>query len=263
MKIFYTGDIKLEATKLLRGADLPKRTDVLVMDSTYSQTEHPSRVNEEKNVLEAVEEALSKNEPVILPVFAVGRSQEALLILEKYADKIALDGMARDATQMVMSYGRYIRDPRTLQRILNKVTWIRTEQERAKALDRFPIIVTTAGMASGGPIIYYLRQLQRRPEAKILFIGYLTEDSPARSLLETGILRTAEEEIKVRCDIRHFDLSAHAGRSELFEIVRRVKPSLAVCVHGEPKFCERFAEEIEEDLGIKAVAPANGEVVEM
>jgi len=263
LRIFYTGDIKLEDTNLLRGADLPKHTDVLLIDSTYSQTEHPSRIGEEKNVIEAVEEAIANEEPVIFPVFAVGRSQEVLLLLEKYADKIALDGMARAATELAMSYGRYLRDPAALRRILKKVTLINTEQERAKALDKFPIIVTTAGMAMGGPIIYYLRQLRGRPEAKILFVGYLTEDSPARGLLETGILRTTEEEIKVHCDIRHYDLSAHAGRSELFEIVRRTKPSLAVCVHGEPQSCDRFAEEISEDLGIKAVAPANGNVVEV
>lgn len=200
---------------------------------------------------------------MIFPVFAVGRSQEVLLILEKYADKIAIDGLARDATQMAMSYGHYLRDPGALRRILKKVTWIRTEAERAKALDRFPIIVTTAGMVGGGPILYYLRQLRGIPEAKILFVGYLTEDSPARGLIETGILRTAEEEIKLRCDIRHYDLSAHAGRSELFEIVRRMKPSLVVCAHGEPKFCDRFAEEISDDLGIRAVAPANGDTVEI
>lgn len=263
LRIFYTGDIKLEATRLLSGADLPKQTDVLLIDSTYSQTEHPPRKQEEKNVIEAVEEALAAGEPVIFPVFAVGRSQEVLLILEKYADKIAIDGLARDATQMAMSYGHYLRDPGALRRILKKVTWIRTEAERAKALDRFPIIVTTAGMVGGGPILYYLRQLRGIPEAKILFVGYLTEDSPARGLIETGILRTAEEEIKLRCDIRHYDLSAHAGRSELFEIVRRMKPSLVVCAHGEPKFCDRFAEEISDDLGIRAVAPANGDTVEI
>lgn len=263
LRIFYTGDIKLEDTKLLKGADLPRRTDVLIIDSTYSQTEHPPRQQEEQHVIEAVEEALAHEEPVILPVFAVGRSQEALLILEKYADKIALDGMARAATELAMSHGRYLRDPTALLRILKKVTLIRTEQERARALDRFPIIVTTAGMAAGGPIIYYLRKLRGRPEAKILFVGYLTEDSPARGLLETGILRTAEEEIKVHCDIRHYDLSAHAGRNELFEIVRRTRPSLAVCVHGEPQSCDRFAEEISEEFGVEAVAPANGDVIEI
>ena len=263
LRIFYTGDIKLEDSRLLKGADLPKRTDVLIIDSTYSQTEHPSRQQEEKNVLAAVEEALAENEPVIFPVFAVGRSQEVLLILEKYADKIAVDGMARDATQMAMSYSRYLRNPGALRRILNKVTWIRTEQDRAQALKKFPIIVTTAGMAVGGPILYYLRQLRGSPQAKILFVGYLTEDSPARKLLETGILRTAEEDIKVHCDIRRYDLSAHGGRSDLFEIVNRTNPSYVICVHGEPASCDKFAEEISEKFGVKAIAPANGEIVEI
>lgn len=261
--IFYTGDIKLEDTALLLGADLPKSADVLVTESTYSQIEHPPRAQEERRVIEAVEEALANDEPVILPVFAVGRSQEVLLILEKYADMIAIDGMAREATEMASFYGHHLRNPALLRRVMRKITWIRTEAERAKALSKFPIIITTAGMASGGPILYYLRQLRGRPEAKVLFVGYLTEDSPARGLLETGILRTAEEEIKVACDIRHFDLSAHAGRRELFEMVRKLKPSLVVCVHGEPKSCERFAEEISEDFGIPAVAPANGKVVEI
>lgn len=259
--IFYTGDIKLDDTRLLNGCTLPKEVDVLITESTYSEREHPNREKEERRFISAVEEAIALEETALIPVFAIGRAQEVLLILENYVDKIALDGMAKPASEIILHYGYYLKDHEKLKSILNRVMWIKTDREREKAVKKIPIIVTTAAMMGGGPVLFYLRELRGRPEAKILFTGYLIEDSPARILTETGIFQSAEEKFHVHCDLKQFDLSSHCGRSELLEIIRRTNPKKVVCVHGDK--CEKFAKEISEIFDIETIAPRNGDALEV
>ena len=260
-RIFYTGDIKLETSKLLNGCKLPGKTDILITESTYSSNDHPKREIEERNIMKQLEEGLGLNETILIPVFALGRSQEVLLILEKYAEKIAFDGMAKDASQIVMKYRHYIRDADKLEKILNTVNWVNSTEERESVINKYPIIVTTAAMVSGGPILYYLRQLKNSPETKILFVGFLVEDSPGRILLDTGFFKKAEEKYKVHCDIHKYDLSSHAGRSELFQIIETTKPSKVICIHGDE--CEPFADDIARKFNIDARAPKNGDVIEV
>jgi len=259
--IFYTGDIKLNSTRLLHGCNLPAKTDVLITESTYSEIDHPERASEEGKFIAAVDEALALEETALVPVFAIGRAQEVMMILENYADKIALDGMAKQATETILNYASYVKDPARLKKILKKVFWVRSEKDRARAIEKCPIIVTTAAMMAGGPIIHYLRNIRGRPEAKILFTGYLMEDSPAKILLETGAFKSIEEQYHVHCDVKQFDLSAHAGRSELFEIINRLQPKQVITVHGEN--CPKFAKEIEEKFNIPAIAPKNGDILEI
>jgi putative mRNA 3-end processing factor len=183
------------------------------------------------------------------------------MILEKYTRKIALDGMAKAASEIILDYKYHLRDPKRLKSILKKITWVRTDKDRERAVKKCPIIVTTAAMMAGGPVLYYLRHLRGRPEAKVLFSGYLIEDSPARGLVETGIFQNIEEKYHVHCDVQQFDLSSHCGNRELLEIIKRTNAKRVVCVHGNN--CEKFANTLSETLGIEAIAPKNGEILEM
>lgn len=260
-RIFYTGDIQTADSQLLRGCKLPKETDTLIIESTYSDRNHPKRGEEEKRLVEAVEDALALNEAALIPVFAVGRAQEVLLILEKYANKIALDGMAKAASDIISGYGSYLKDRHRLKSVLKKVKFVHTDKERERVMKSRPIIISSAGMLGGGPAIHYLRLIQKRKESKVLFTGFLVEESPGRNLIETKIFKTAEEQFHVHCDLQQFELSAHAGRDALFEIVEKLKPKQVVCVHGEK--CDEFAKEIEERFSIDAYAPKNGESVRL
>lgn len=261
-KIFYTGDIKLEGSRLLEGCKLPEKVDVLITECTYGTKTHPGRDNEEKKILSQIEEALALKETVLVPVFALGRSQEVLLILEKYADKIAFDGMAKAVSEIVMNYGHYLKDPERLKKILNIVKWVESPDERDLIIKQYPIIVATAAMMAGGPMLYYLRQLKDKPRTKILFVGFLVEDTPGRTLLETGFFKKAEEKYQVHCEIHQYDLSSHAGQNELFEIIRRTNPKKVICVHGDE--CEDFAESVLREFpNIETYAPKNGDIIEV
>lgn len=256
--VFYTGDIQTYESNLLNPAQLPNKTDVLITESTYGLSDHIDREREEKRFIEHVEEALSLSEVVLMPVFAVGRSQEILLILEKYADKIAIDGMVKSASDIISKYGGYLKDPDKMKNILRKVKFIHTPKQRAVALKKYPIIISSAGMLGGGPAIHYLKEIHKRPESKVLFTGFLVEESPGRNLIETKVFHTAEERFHVHCQLEQFNLSAHTDRSGLFDIIKHTNPELVICVHGDD--CEKFAQDIQK-IGVDAVAPENEEEI--
>ena len=257
-KIFYTGDIQTEDSRLLRGCKLPKETDLLIIESTYSSRNHPPREKEDKRLLQAVEEVIGNDEAALIPVFAVGRAQEVLLILEKYANKIAIDGMARAASDIVSRYSHYLKDKR-LKNVMKKIKFVHTDEERMRVLKKRPIIITSAGMLGGGPAIHYLRLIQKRHLSKVLFTGFLVEESPGRNLIQTKVFQNAEEKFHVHCDLQQFELSAHAGRDGLFNIIETLKPKQVITAHGE--HCKEFAKEIHEKYNIEAYAPKNGESV--
>lgn len=260
--LFYTGDIQTTESNLLAGCKLPDSCDALITESTYSYKNHPPREKEEKRLIDHVEEALSKEEKVLLPVFAAGRSQEVLLILEKYANKIALDGMAKKASDIVSKYSYHLKDKKRLKNILKKIHWVHGHESRLKAANHFPIIIATAGMLGGGPAIHYLREMKHRPESKVLFTGFLVEESPGRTLLETKIFRTAEEKFHVHCHLDQFQLSAHAGRSGLMHIIKKLNPETVICIHGEKT--KDFARDIEKIFpSTQAIAPKNGDDIRL
>lgn len=258
-KIFYTADIQTRPSRLLEPCKLPGSVDVLILESTYGMKMQADRKKEEKRLVEAVEETIQNNGIALMPVFAVGRAQEVMLILKDYADKIAIDGMAKMASEIVGAYGSYIKNPREFRELLKNVKFVRTDSERAAALKKYPIIISSAGMLGGGPIIHYLREIQKHVESKVLFTGFLVEDSPGRNLIETKIFDNAEERFDVHADLQQIELSAHADREGLLDVIRRTNPKTVICVHGDR--CNEFAKSIEEEFKIQAFAPKNGETV--
>ncbi len=260
-KILYTADIQTAESHLLNPCQMPKNIDTLIIESTYGIRDHPERKKEEQKLIDLVDEALARKEFAIVPVFAVGRAQEVLLILEEYADRIAIDGMAKTASEIIASYGAYIKDAERLRNILKKIKFVRSQKERERTLEERPIIVSSAGMMSGGPILHYLKEIRKREESKIVFTGFLMKDSPGRMLLQTKIFQNSKERFNVHCDIQQVELSAHADRSGLMEIIRNTEPQNVICVHGDN--CIKFAKNIENETGINAIAPKNSEVVEL
>lgn len=263
-RIFYTGDIKLKASRLLNGCSLPSKVDILITESTYGDTIQPEREKEEEKIKHHVKEALANNDIALIPTFAVGRAQELLLMLEEFADFIAMDGMAKQATEIIHYYKKYIKNAKELKKIMSKITWIRNTRQRDSIIKKGGIILTTAGMLGGGPIIYYLQKLHDNPKTKILFSGFLVEDTPGYNLLKSGIYSNEEmggkkNNFKVQCEMHRFNFSAHADREELLDIIKKLSPEKVICVHGDK--CKKFAKDITELLNINAFAPKCGEEI--
>lgn len=260
-RIFYTADIQTRPSRLLNPCKLPDKVDVLIIESTYGTKVQADRKKEESRLIEAVEEAIANEGVALMPVFAVGRAQEVLLILKDYINKIALDGMAKLASEIIAQYGSYIKNQKEFRDLVKKVKFIRTDHERATALKKYPIIIASAGMLGGGPAVRYLREMQELTSGKVLFTGFLVEDSPGRNLIETKIFENAEERFHVHADLQQIELSAHADREGLFDIIRKTKPETVICVHGDK--CVEFAKDIEEEFSVQAFAPKNVEVVKV
>ncbi len=260
--IFYTGDIQTEDSRLLKGCRLPERCDVLITESTYSYKEHPPREKEEKRLTDAVEEALSGDEIALFPVLAVGRTQEILLILEKYAKKIALDGMAKKATDIISRYPKYLKDHKRLYSILKKIKWVETANDRMKVIKSRPIIIASAGMLGGGHAVGYLESIRSRPESKVLFTSFLVEESPGRRLMNTGVFKNDDREFKVECELQQFELSSHTDRKGILSIIKKTNPETVICVHGDK--CKEFAGELEKEFpSVQAIAPENGDEIKV
>lgn len=258
--LYYTGDIKLIAQKLVGGCKLPKeKIDTMIIESTYGDRDHPDDRTREMMFRSEIDEALNANEHVLIPVFAVGRAQEILLHLKGYENYTVLDGMAKEATEIILRNKNSITDHTELRKIYRKVKKIENDKQRKRVMDKPSIIVSTSGMLTGGPAIQYLRKIRDRRDSRIMFVGYQVEGSPGNILLDTNIYKGEEEEFDVRCKISKFDFSSHAGRSELMKIIRKINPKRVLCVHGDS--CPDFAKNIEKETGIHAEAPKNGEEI--
>ncbi|NPA86650.1 MAG: MBL fold metallo-hydrolase, partial [Candidatus Diapherotrites archaeon] len=245
--VVYSGDFKLGHMRLHSGADLSHAEgDVLIIESTYADRDHEPREEVERKFIQRVREVLDEGGKVVIPVFALGRAQEMidLLVSSKIPYPIYLDGMAKKATKITLRYPDYISNYHRLKKAAKKVIWVKNTQERDRITEGPAVIVTTAGMLQGGPVLHYLLKLKDDPKSAVFFTGFQTEDSPGRKLLEEGILEVDQYEFPVKLQREYFDFSAHAGRSDLFRMIEEVDPEVVVAVHGEPENVERLAKEV-------------------
>jgi len=259
--ILYTGDFKIEETELHKGAKIPERSDVLIIESTYYNREHPKRTDAEKQLMQEIWETIENGGNVLLPAFAVGRTQEIARVIRKYDDEIPvyIDGMGTSVNKVYLKYPGYIKDFPGFEKTIESVNTVANARERARATKKPSVIIATAGMLEGGPSLGYLKNLL--PNSKIIFTGYSVEGTNGWRLLNYGKIKIDEYELDVDLPAEYIDFSAHAGKEDLYKMIRGVNPELVVCVHGDEP--DKFAKEIEEKEGIKAVAPKIGEVISL
>lgn len=260
-KIVYTGDFKLEPQVIQGSADIVK-SDILITETTYANREHPEREELNRKFVDEVRQTLDDGGTALIPTFAVGRAQELLAILHKnkLTDYVFIDGMARKATQIAMRYPEFIRNSDLLRDAIKKIMWIGSEQHRGHAVSGPGIILTTAGMLNGGPVLNYITKLG--PNSKIFLTGYQVEGTNGRKLMEGKPLNIDGRKEVVKTPWVYYDFSAHSGKSDLFEYVRKSNPELVVCVHGERKVADGFAESLKVE-GFKAQVPRQGDSIKI
>ncbi len=239
-EVLFTGDINTIDTRLLKGVQPPK-CDVLVMESTYAGRPHPPRKEVERAFIAKVEEVLDRGGKVIVPAFAVGRTQELVQVLSSVHEEKWLDGMGRRVAQIYLRHGEFLRSQIDMKKALDQFTFVRTPYQRNKAAEA-PIVVTTSGMLDGGPVIEYIRRNKDDPKSAILLTGYQVEGTNGRMLMDTGSIDLDGDIEKVNCEVVHFDFSAHAGHSELLEFAKRTGAEDVVLVHGDNR--EELAKDI-------------------
>jgi len=259
-RLVYTGDYKLEPQLLQKGAEIVK-SDILITESTYADREHPDRSALVKSFINEVKEIVDNGGTALVPVFAVGRAQEILTLLYKnnLIDYTVIDGMAKQASEIVMRYPGFSTNESLLVETMKNTTWIGTEKTRESVVSP-AIVVTTAGMLNGGPVLDYILQLNGK--SKIFLTGYQLEGTNGRNLLEGKPIIIDNRKHVIKTPVSYYDFSAHAGRKDLYEYVRKSGPEKVICVHGDANVARNFAESLKLE-GFDAVAPAPGETLNL
>ncbi len=264
-KLFYTADINPRGSRMLREADLNlDEIDLLITESTYSQTDQMPRIEAEEKLLEFAYEVLDRKGSLFIPAFSVERSQEIACVLKNanFKHKVIMDGMAVKVNEIMLRHPEYLRDPKVFADAVNHAVWIRGEKERKSALSEPAVIISPAGMLVGGSAVFYLQNLALDKKNGIALVSYQGKGTPGRKLLDTGSVSIRGKELKCLADVRQFEFSGHADRTSLFELLKKIKGNPQVLtVHGDNESCTKFAEEIHERFGFEAHAPNAGETI--
>jgi putative mRNA 3-end processing factor len=249
-----TGDIHTLDTRLVMGAK-PVKCDNLIMESTYSGRNHPSRLKTEYNFIRKIEDITNRGGTVVIPSFAVGRTQEILLLLRDSGLEFWLDGMGKTVNKIYLRFPEYVRSGKRLRQAVLRTHEVRNQHARARAL-KGDVIVTTSGMLDGGPVLSYIDSIRNDPKSAILLTGYQVEGSNGSKLLETGMLEFQGVNEKVNCEVMKFDFSAHAGHDELIAFAKGCSPQKIVLMHGDNR--EILAGDLRSQ-GFEVLLPMNGE----
>ena len=266
-RILYTGDYNMEDSKLLKGASMDYGDlDAVVTESTYASEDHTPRLELEKSFVEAATEVVERGGTVLVPAFGVGRAQEIACVLaaNHFEYPVVLDGMAREASRIIMNYKEFLRDQRLFMNAIHSLDWVDGWRDRRRAVKDPGVIISPAGMLKGGPSQFYVSKIGKKACNAIFLVSYQIPGTPGKQLLDKGITTIGGKVSKVKAQYRHFDFSSHCGASQLKEGLRRLggKPKVFV-VHGAEGNCELLANWAKTELGLDAVAPRTGEIYEI
>ncbi len=260
-RVLYTGDINFVKTELTPEADTNyKDIDVLITECTYSYKDHPDRQILANGLREHVREVIESGGKVLLPCFAVGRTQEMLLNLHKLNYPIYVDGMGRTATEIILKHGDMILNHSELKKAFGKARKITRANQRKNVIKEPCIIIATAGMLQAGSAMWYAKKLSNDQRNSMIFTGYQVEGTPGRTIMDTGRLVFPEDnfDVKPKMDVRYLDFSDHADRQHLLKFINNLKPKKIILVHGPQ--AEMFRDELKAK-GFDVTAPENGETI--
>ena len=273
--IVYTSDFKFEDSRTLE-ACISKypRIETLIMESTYGAGQVSySRAQSEQILAEYVTKTVERGGKILIPVPAVGRAQEIMLILNHLFETksipevpVFLDGLVIEATGIHVAFPRYMNQEIAKQVMENKnvfiteyFTPVKSQQQREEVLDMAgpTIIIATSGMLEGGPILTYLREYAEDEKNLLMFVSYQVEGTLGRRLLkdirEVRLMREdgKPELINVKMEITKIDgFSGHSSMQELVKYVKSIqpKPRNIVLVHGEPEAVSNLSKNISKIL---------------
>jgi len=285
-KIVFTGDLGNQRIPMLREPSIIQDADYVIMESTYGDRKHTNHGDKAEKFLDIVTETINKGGNVVIPSFAVGRTQEILYNIhkdhEKYKEKLKIlkevpvyvdsplavsateifenntDCFDEEASKIIASGDNPLDFP--------ELHFTRTVDE-SKGLNDITdniIIISASGMCEAGRIKHHLKHNLWRAESTILFVGYQAQGTLGRKILEGAKkVKIFGEEISVNARIESIDgFSGHADQDGLLRWLGLFsqKPAKVFLVHGESVVQETFAEMIKSRYNLECVIPDRGEV---
>ncbi len=284
-RLVFSGDIGRSGLPIIRDPEIPADADLVIMESTYGNRDHTS-IDEARGMLGAVvRETAARGGRILIPAFAVGRTQEILYDLHSLTRSgevpklpVFIDSpLAIDATSVFELHPEvFDRTEDLVQQVtrlfrFDLVRYTRTVDE-SKALNRMRgpmVIIAASGMAESGRILHHLLNGASDPRNTILIVGFQAEHTLGRRIVERRpMIRVLGEEIPLRAQVEVLNgYSAHADRRGLrawLDGVRAKSPRLrrVWLVHGEPSAQDAMMEDLA-DTGLEVTAPSRGERVKV
>jgi putative mRNA 3-end processing factor len=266
-RLLYTADVNTENTNLMVPSDIDQLQDIdiLITENTYGNREHPSKTEEEKKFIDYVKETIASGGSVLVPAFAVGRSQEIMILLEQLDTNIPiyLDGMARKVMTLVSdSDDKYIDNRDAVDRMMKRVNYIKKPTERDHiGKMKGVVIVTTSGMCQGGPVMTYMKHFAGNTKNRVILTGYQANGTNGRHIMEDRTFKDHHEVYKVICDIQQVDFSAHYGQNSIRSMMKKINPPHLILQHGDMDALNESKEYAEDNLQGKVYVPEIGEVM--
>jgi putative mRNA 3-end processing factor len=260
-RLLYTGDFHTDDQRLVAGTTARPDADVVVCESTYADVTHEPRREVERRFVESVETTLWEGGAVVVPAFAIGRTQELLMICAAHDVPCYVDGMGKRVTEILRRHPDFLRDPAAFRDAKSHARFVTgRDGQRTRITDQRAAIVTTSGMLSGGPAMSYIPDIRANPTNKIAMTGYQVEGTPGRELLETGRAEIDGRVMAVSAQVEQYDFSAHADAGGLRDLLDDYAGCEILLNHGDR--CVWFADRLRAD-GLDARAPERAATVEV
>lgn len=286
--IVFSGDIGNINQPLIKDPEYLLSADYVVMESTYGNRTHERPTDYTQALAEVIQETFDQGGNVVIPSFAVGRTQEMLYFIRKIKEDRMVTGhedfpvvvdspLAVEATNIFREHYKECFDQEAMELIekgVNPITFpslqlsVTSEESKAINFDERPkVIISASGMCDAGRIKHHLKHNLWRKECTILFVGYQATGTPGRALVE-GVpqLKLFGEEIQVNARICVLPgISGHADNVGLMKWASSFveKPRQFFVCHGETESCETLAGRLEDELHYHAMAPYSGTIYDL
>jgi len=280
-KIVFSGDIGKKDNPIVNDPVFVDEADYLTIESTYGNREHKGMKESVDELVSVIKSTFTKGGNVIIPSFALGRTQDLLFVLNKLVKEdrlfrinIYIDSpLAEGITRLYESHEEYFDEEakkifNTESRDAIRIHFTKSGED-SMALNRIKreaIIIAGSGMCDGGRVKHHLKHNLWRRESSIVFVGYQAEGTLGREIVDGAkVVEVLGEKIVVRAGIHTLGgFSAHAGRTELMDWISRFRraPEIFI-VHGEENASLEFQSAISGRFGCKTHVPARGEEFEI
>lgn len=282
-RILFSGDLGHYASPILRDPMSPSNCDYLLVESTYGDRLHDPE-NPKEALKRVINDAVERNSPVLIPAFAVGRTQEIIYLIRELEDEKAIpvlpvyvdSPMAAASTKAYANrteeqdedYASVLARPQHPLRTHSMIT--ASSKQQSKELNDAEgarVIVSASGMMTGGRVLHHALRLLPNPNATLVFVGYQAAGTRGRRILNgEAEVKILGQWVPVRCRIERINsFSAHADWKEILRWLEGMQtpPRRTFITHGEPPAAEAMAEHIRQRFGWEVTVPGYGDKVEI
>ena len=275
IKFLFSGDLGHYDQPILKDPAAPPECDYLMVESTYGDRLH-SPVRSDDQLTEIINAGVKRNAPILIPAFAVGRTQEILYLIRELEDAgripvlpVIVDSpMGKQATQVYNrwneehdeEYASVLANQRHPLRTGSMMTTNnRKESKKINKINDACIIISSSGMLSGGRVLHHAKRILPNPDATIVFVGYQASGTKGRYILNgDDEVKIMHDWIPVRCHVEKIDgFSAHADWKAVIRWLKGLPkpPKKVFTTHGEPESSEAMAKHIREAFDWDVVVP--------